>query len=105
MSDPPRPQPSMLNLERVAGWRAVFPVAQWLPAYRAEWLRHDAIAGVTLAAYGIPVSLAYATLAAVAAPIRHLLLSARRPLLRHLRILAAACRSDPTSASFQCSSA
>lgn len=63
MSDPPRPQPSMLNPERVAGWRAVFPVAQWLPAYRAEWLRHDAIAGVTLAAYGIPVSLAYATLA------------------------------------------
>jgi high affinity sulfate transporter 1 len=53
----------MLNREPVAGWRAVFPVAQWLPAYRAEWLRHDAIAGVTLAAYGIPVSLAYATLA------------------------------------------
>lgn len=63
MSDPPRPQPPMLNPEHVAGWRAVFPVAQWLPAYRAEWLRHDAIAGVTLAAYGIPVSLAYATLA------------------------------------------
>src|SRR6202040_1148180 len=27
------------------------------------WLRHDAIAGVTLAAYAIPVSLAYAALA------------------------------------------
>ncbi|HET9268166.1 MAG TPA: SulP family inorganic anion transporter [Vicinamibacterales bacterium] len=31
--------------------------------YRAEWLRHDAVAGVTLAAYAIPVSLAYASLA------------------------------------------
>ena len=47
----------------VRGWRAVFPPAQWLAAYRAQWLPRDAIAGVTLAAYGIPVSLAYATLA------------------------------------------
>jgi sulfate permease, SulP family len=47
----------------VAGWRAAFPPAQWLAAYRAPWLPHDAIAGVTLAAYGIPVSLAYASLA------------------------------------------
>jgi high affinity sulfate transporter 1 len=45
------------------GWRAAFPPAQWIPTYRPQWLRHDAIAGVTLAAYGIPVSLAYATLA------------------------------------------
>ena len=45
------------------GWRAAFPPAQWLAAYRPQWLRHDAIAGVTLAAYGIPVSLAYASLA------------------------------------------
>jgi high affinity sulfate transporter 1 len=34
-----------------------------LPAYRLQWLPRDAIAGVTLAAYGIPVSLAYASLA------------------------------------------
>jgi high affinity sulfate transporter 1 len=47
----------------VRGWRAVFPPAQWLPSYRAKWLPNDAIAGVTLAAYGIPVSLAYASLA------------------------------------------
>ena len=47
----------------VRGWRAAFPPAQWLPAYRPQWLPHDAIAGVTLAAYGIPVSLAYASLA------------------------------------------
>src|SRR3954452_7413382 len=41
----------------------VFPPAQWLGEYRSDWLRHDVIAGVTLAAYAIPVSLAYATLA------------------------------------------
>ena len=41
----------------------MFPPAQWLPAYQPQWLAHDAIAGVTLAAYGIPVSLAYASLA------------------------------------------
>ena len=47
----------------IAGWRAAFPPAQWLPTYQRRWLGHDAIAGVTLAAYGIPVSLAYASLA------------------------------------------
>jgi high affinity sulfate transporter 1 len=47
----------------VRGWRAAFPPAQWLPAYRPEWLANDAVAGVTLAAYAIPVSLAYASLA------------------------------------------
>jgi high affinity sulfate transporter 1 len=47
----------------VRGWRAVFPPARWLPGYRASWLPSDAIAGLTLAAYGIPVSLAYASLA------------------------------------------
>jgi high affinity sulfate transporter 1 len=39
------------------------PPAQWLPAYRARWLPSDIVAGVTLAAYAIPVSMAYATLA------------------------------------------
>lgn len=47
----------------VRGWRAAFPPAQWLPAYRPQWLANDAVAGVTLAAYAIPVSLAYASLA------------------------------------------
>ncbi len=36
---------------------------QWLAEYRAAWLRQDVIGGVTLAAYAIPVSLAYAALA------------------------------------------
>ncbi|MDM0028963.1 SulP family inorganic anion transporter [Variovorax saccharolyticus] len=47
----------------VRGWRAAFPPAQWLAGYQPRWLAKDAIAGVTLAAYGIPVSLAYASLA------------------------------------------
>jgi SulP family sulfate permease len=37
--------------------------ARWLQGYRPSWLRHDVVAGLTLAAYAIPVSLAYATLA------------------------------------------
>src|SRR5207247_6026388 len=43
--------------------RALLPAAQWLPRYERAWLRHDIVAGVTLAAYAIPVSLAYASLA------------------------------------------
>lgn len=45
------------------GWRALFPPAQWLPEYQPRWLRSDIVAGITLAAYAIPVSLAYAGLA------------------------------------------
>lgn len=45
------------------GWRAAFPPAKWLSTYQPKWLTNDAVAGVTLAAYGIPVSLAYASLA------------------------------------------
>ena len=35
----------------------------WRAAYRPEWLAADCLAGVTLAAYAVPVALAYATLA------------------------------------------
>jgi SulP family sulfate permease len=44
-------------------WRSLFPPLNWLPGYRASWLSSDLTAGVTLAAYAIPVSMAYATLA------------------------------------------
>ena len=40
-----------------------FPPARWLREYQAIWLPSDFVAGVTLAAYAIPVSLAYAGLA------------------------------------------
>lgn len=46
-----------------AWWSAIFPPLRWLSAYRAPWLVSDLIAGITLAAYAIPVSLAYAGLA------------------------------------------
>jgi high affinity sulfate transporter 1 len=39
------------------------PIAGWLPQYPLAWLRSDLVAGVTLAAYAVPVSLAYAGLA------------------------------------------
>src|SRR6266498_3914428 len=42
-------------------WR--FPPSRWLAEYQPSWLLSDIVAGVTLAAYGIPVSLAYAGLA------------------------------------------
>src|SRR5215831_13791718 len=44
-------------------WLRYLPPVRWIADYRAAWLPHDAVAGVTLAAYAIPVSLAYATLA------------------------------------------
>jgi SulP family sulfate permease len=40
-----------------------FPPARWLGEYRLSFLRGDVVAGITLAAYAIPVSLAYAGLA------------------------------------------
>jgi sulfate permease, SulP family len=49
--------------QRESVWLWWFPPARWLAEYHAAWLPGDAIAGVTLAAYAIPVSLAYATLA------------------------------------------
>ncbi|WP_218567849.1 SulP family inorganic anion transporter [Pseudomonas cavernicola] len=63
VTDSATPAANLAASAPVRGWRAAFPPAQWLPAYRAQWLGKDAIAGVTLAAYGIPVSLAYALLA------------------------------------------
>src|SRR5437764_1163258 len=44
-------------------WRSIFPILQWLPGYQAAWLKSDLVAGLTLAAYAVPVSMAYASLA------------------------------------------
>jgi high affinity sulfate transporter 1 len=46
-------------VQAASGW----PVLGWLPGYRRAWLRPDLLAGLTLAAYALPVSLAYASLA------------------------------------------
>jgi high affinity sulfate transporter 1 len=44
-------------------WRRYLPPFTWLAHYEPGWLTGDFVAGVTLAAYAIPVALAYATLA------------------------------------------
>ncbi|MFA7406017.1 MAG: SulP family inorganic anion transporter [Pelobacteraceae bacterium] len=41
----------------------LIPIITWLPRYQTEWLLPDLIAGITLAAYAVPVAMAYATLA------------------------------------------
>jgi SulP family sulfate permease len=44
-------------------WLSFLPPTRWLANYRASYLPSDIVAGITLAAYAIPVSVAYATLA------------------------------------------
>jgi high affinity sulfate transporter 1 len=42
---------------------SLFPPLGWLGSYRLSWLRGDLTGGITLAAYALPVALAYAALA------------------------------------------
>ncbi len=49
--------------ERRTAWLWWLPPIRWLADYRLAWLPSDIVAGITLAAYAIPVSLAYAALA------------------------------------------
>jgi high affinity sulfate transporter 1 len=56
-------QPGGSETARARWWNAFFPPAPWLRGYQAGWLAPDVVAGLTLAAYAIPVALAYATLA------------------------------------------
>ena len=44
----------------------LLPILAWLPEYRSPRLLHDLFAGVTLAAYAIPVAMAYSVLAGLA---------------------------------------
>jgi SulP family sulfate permease len=44
-------------------WQRLFPPLTWFKSYSSNNLKSDAIAGITLAAYAIPVSMAYASLA------------------------------------------
>lgn len=41
----------------------IFPIFNWLPSYKKEWLRYDVIAGLTAAAVIIPKAMAYAAIA------------------------------------------
>jgi high affinity sulfate transporter 1 len=49
--------------EHTKTWLRHVPPTRWLGEYQTGWLTADIVAGVTLAAYAIPVSLAYAGLA------------------------------------------
>ena len=49
---------------KAARWlKSLLPILTWLPEYRSPRLLHDLFAGVTLAAYAIPVAMAYSVLA------------------------------------------
>src|SRR2546425_7919563 len=52
-----------MTQQSVPTWFRYVPAARWLAGYRLQWLAGDAVAGGTLAAYAIPVSLVYAGLA------------------------------------------
>jgi len=54
------------KLPATSRWHAFLPAAEWLSRYQGKWLGADALAGFTLAAYAIPVAMAYASLAGVA---------------------------------------
>jgi SulP family sulfate permease len=45
--------------------RSYVPILEWLPQYQPKFLRWDLIAGITLASFVLPESMAYATLAGV----------------------------------------
>jgi SulP family sulfate permease len=42
-----------------------FPISNWMPSYKKSFVRWDLVAGVTLASFVLPESMAYATLAGV----------------------------------------
>ncbi len=64
MTDPPALAPDAAPAEHErSAWRALVPGGAWLPSYELRFVSADVLAGVTLAAYAIPVALAYATLA------------------------------------------
>jgi SulP family sulfate permease len=55
--------PSTTTPGAFAALARVFPILRWAPRYRVNWLRADVMAGITVAAFCIPESMAYAGLA------------------------------------------
>ena len=53
--------------EQVPFIKRVIPSIVWLPKYNKSWLSKDIIAGLTLAAFSIPESMAYAGIAGLPA--------------------------------------
>ncbi len=48
---------------KLTSFKRFLPASQWISGYTSQLFLKDSIAGITLAAYAIPVSMAYATLA------------------------------------------
>src|SRR5689334_18744672 len=55
----------MLNALKKINVLSFIPIASWLPRYEMRFMRWDLIAGITLAFFVLPESMAYATLAGV----------------------------------------
>ena len=56
------------RLQHVSSWfRSAVPILTWAPQYQKEWLKPDALAGVTSWSLMVPVAIAYAGLAGVPA--------------------------------------
>jgi MFS superfamily sulfate permease-like transporter len=53
---------SSIARKKVPLIRRIAPGLQNLREYRREWLRHDAVAGVSVAAVALPTAIAYAEL-------------------------------------------
>lgn len=54
------------NENKIRGFLESFlPIANWLPSYKKSFIRWDLVAGITLASFVLPESMAYATLAGV----------------------------------------
>lgn len=51
------------NIKSILG--NYFPISVWLPEYKKSFIRWDLVAGITLASFVLPESMAYATLAGV----------------------------------------
>jgi high affinity sulfate transporter 1 len=55
----------MANKSIIQNLYAYIPITQWLPQYKSKFFQWDLIAGITLASFVLPESMAYATLAGV----------------------------------------
>jgi len=53
----------MANKSIIESLRSYVPITQWLPQYKSKFFQWDLIAGITLASFVLPESMAYATLA------------------------------------------
>jgi MFS superfamily sulfate permease-like transporter len=54
---------SKMNIKSIL--KNYFPISVWLPAYKKSFIRWDLVAGIILASFVLPESMAYATLAGV----------------------------------------